>query len=404
MRKITKQNKNNLFFTVFLLSVGTFYPFVHNYVIFGGWKTLFAFLFLSLWAVFIQIFNIKLKLPSRNFNLMVLIQLIYFIAYSLYWQSSDIYSVIFYLILSWIFLTFIISTFTIEDFFKYFIRFNIVSGIFCLIGTILFSLGYLYLVGVHSYQGNFSIYNFGWFFLKRSTEFEHQLRPAGYYDEPGSFAFVTMFLLLINRKYFKNIKWEYALMFLPMLTTSMAHIFTVLIFIALFYVNKKNFKYAIMGLGILISIVFVITSDILPEESTRYIRQRTVERVTGFLAGERDASRQGGIELGPQIFSKYSWGRSKELVMKEYPDFVNETIWGPLIYYGVIFFPIYMLPFIYIFVKSLVQRDFFDILCIVLISVNLLQRPYYMYPLWIVLIYYLFFYERDSQNKIISIS
>src|SRR5690606_32885731 len=256
------------------------------------------------------------------------------------WQSVDIYSVVFYLVLSWLFLVLVLSTFTVDQFFTCFIKFNILSGIFCLVGTVLFTFGYLPLLGVFDYQGEFKIYNFGWFFIKRSTEFVHQLRPAGYYDEPGSYAYVAMFLLLINRKYFQNLRWEYALIFLPVLTTSLAHIFTIILFFFLFYINKKNIKYAIGAVAMVAGFVFLLTSNILPEEDTRYFRYRTIDRFMGFTEGEEDASRQGGLELGPEIFEKYPFGRPKELVLLEYPDFVNETFWGPVIYYGILFLPV----------------------------------------------------------------
>lgn len=393
--RLTRRS-STIFFIIFLLSVGTFYPFVHNYVFFGNFKTVGSLFFLAIWIALIPGYNIRVVLPHRNFNLIVLVQLIYFICYSVYWQSSDIYTTVYYLVLSWLFLVLVLSTFTVEQFFSNFIKFNIVSGVFCLVGTILFAFGYLKVLGVFDYQGDFKIYNLGWFFMKRSNEFAHQLRPAGYYDEPGSFAYVAMFLILINRKYFRNMRWEYALIFLPMLTTSMAHIFSVILFFCLFYVNRKNIKYAIGALLIISGAVFMLTSGILSEENTRYFKQRTIDRVIGFIEGEEDASRQGGLELGPEIFEKYPFGRPKELVLSEFPGFVSETLWGPIIYYGILFFPLYILPFIYVFFKSFGKNDVFILASLVLVAANLLQRPYYMYPLWLILIYYLFFYEKKE--------
>ncbi|EPR70477.1 hypothetical protein ADICYQ_1014 [Cyclobacterium qasimii M12-11B] len=143
-----------------------------------------------------------------------------------------------------------------------------------------------------------------------------------------------------------------------------------------------------------LSLVFVLSN--IENDSVRYFKQRTVDRLDGFIKGEEDKSRQGGLELGPEIFEKHMFGYSKENVKNDYPAFVSETFWGPLIYYGVFGIWIYFLPILYAFYILLRKKDYTGLLGLLLMCFNFLQRPYYIYPLYIVLIYFLFFVKSDD--------
>lgn len=384
--------RTKLMFIFFLLGMGAFYPFVHNYIFFGNLKTLASFFFLLLWAVIVFFTKKKFKFPLPVFNRIIFIQSIFLFLSFVFLESS--FLTLFYLILSWLTLFLIINSFSVYEFLKTFIKLNVLSAIFCLVGLILIPFGFIKIFGVYDYQDIFKIYNFGLFFVKLSSELTG-IRPAGYYDEPGSFSFVVMFLLLINKKYFNNRKWESALLFLPLVTTSLAHLFTIVIYFFLFYANSKNLNKLFIFLSLIFGIYLVVMSGVLGKENTAFFRRKSVERIENLINGE-DASRQGGLELGPKIFNKYPWGRSAEKVLKEYPDFVTETIWGPLIYYGIIGIPFYFLPFFYILRKAIITKNRIMFFSLLLVLVNLLQRPYYMYPLFMVLIYFLFFFEKKQ--------
>jgi len=110
------------------------------------------------------------------------------------------------------------------------------------------------------YQSDKIIYNYVFFFIKRSDLTYLNIRPSGYYDEPGSFAYVVMLLLLLNRKFFKNIKWEYALLVLPLVTTSLAHIVTATLFLIIYYTNIKSIRYIIIIISISAVLLFAFNS------------------------------------------------------------------------------------------------------------------------------------------------
>jgi hypothetical protein len=280
----------------------------------------------------------------------------------------------------------------VKYFLKNIIIINIISAVFCVVGTITFTYGLSSIYGIYEYQEDYQIFNFGWFFVKSSNQFLNEIRPAGYYDEPGSFAYVVMFLLLINRKYFKNMTWEYLLLFLPLVTTSLAHLITIIFFVCIYYLNPKNILKLSLFLFFFACTSYLIFSGAFGEEKSSFFKKKLVYRIENVIEGE-DKSRQGGFELGPNIFSEHHWGYSSKKVKKEYPDFVNETIWGPLIYFGILGFPFFLLPFIYIMIKSIKNQDKTTLLMLSLVLINLIQRPSYIYPLFVVLLYFLFFHK-----------
>lgn len=346
--------------------------------------------------------NKRIILPVGVFNRIVFIQIIFLFFAGIIYDSEFIYIQMLNLGLSWVFLWVLLNTISIRFFIKNFIRANLLSSILIFIGTIVFVTGKLSIVNEFKYQ-NTTIINFGFFFVKKAAEIENQFRPAGYYDEAGSFAFVVMFLLLLNRKYFQNLKWEYTLLFLPLFTTSMAHIFTIFVFGLLFYLNKKNILKNLLTIGILAAIVIIFANN-FSSDNTENLKQKTIERFSDFISGGEDAGRQGGLDLGSKIFNKNLFGISKEEVSRDYPLFVHETYWGPLIYFGILGIGFYVLPFLYIGFNAIKNKDKNTVFMLLLVFINLLQRPYYLSPLFIILIYSLFFHKNmpthNSRKKL----
>jgi len=396
-KSINKNRKvqNWIFFIFSLISIGSFYPFVHNYIFFGDYKVLASLSLMAVWFFWIILTNKRLTFPNPAFSKIIFIQILFLFFAAFLLDSVSNYMTLFYLLLSWISLFLILNSFNVLFFLKNFIRLNILMGFLSILGVVLFAIGNLKLLGTYQYQGDSQIYNYGLLFIKRTSEISHELRPAGYYDEPGSFAFVVMFLLLLNRKYFHNMKWEYLLIFLPLVTTSLAHIVTIIVFAFIFYFNKKQIKNIFFSLIVIFSLSFLVVS-FSNIKSIDYFKTRTLGRIENIIEGGDDASRQGGLDLGPKIFAENPWGNSREEIAKNYPGFVHETFWGPLIYYGIFGVAFYFLPFIYFGIRSLWNKNTMGILFLFVVCLNLLQRPSYMYPLFIILIYFLFFKSEKS--------
>lgn len=390
--------RNLLIFIIILLSFGAFYPFVHNYVLFGRLKTIVSILALTVWTLLA--FSKKngiIKLPHKSFNIIVFILFTYILIWGSILSSPSILKQSIDIFLGWYFVFLMINTIGLKYFINAFTKINIVSLILGLIGLLLFFKGVLSLYSVHEYQYNKYIYNFLFFFVKRTEVIDSYLRIGCYYDEPGSLAYVVMFLLLINRKYFLNIKREYSLLILPLISTSLAHIITASIFILFFNVNLKLTK-QILQLTLLLFIVLIVFNYVQSTEFGYFFKSRTTGRIERLMSGERDKGREGGLELGPEIFKKHYLGISPESISTKYPGFVSDTFWGPLLNYGVFGIFIFYLPFIYLFVKAIRNREKLNLLALFIVMINLLQRPIYTFPLYILLIYILFFCD----NKIIK--
>ncbi len=390
---------NILFLILALLTLGTFYPFVYNYVLFGNYKSVISLFALLVWILALLIYREgKLTLPNKSFNYIISIQIIFLFVWSVFLSSISIRMQIIQLILGWIVTFLFINSFQSKYILKTFIKLNITSLILCIIGLFLVINQ---VIGLHStvkYQGDFQIYNYIFFFIKRTEETSLNLRVAGYYDEPGSFAYIVMFLLLLNRKYFMNKTYEYALLFLPIVTTSLAHIVTALVYLTLFYFKEKVLRNIIFACVSLL-LIFLLLNNIKETAYGTYFWERTLGRIESIYNGDDDRSRSGGLELGPQIFFSNPLGTAPEVVEKKYPAFVTETFWSPLIFYGILGFPIYYLLILYPWMKQFERFSKQEVFILIIVSLNLLQRPSYLYPIYIVLLYYLFYNRIECQEK-----
>lgn len=386
---------NIIYYVLFLLFIGTFYPFVHNYIIFEDKKIHVTVASLVIWSV-IVIYRKKNRfiLPSRSFNIILVIQGTYFFIWSIILSSQSIANYGVRLVIGWYILVLILNSFNNDLFIKTFIKINIASLILSIIGLFIVLSGLSGVISVHSYHGNTEIYNYIFFFVKRPELSDFNIRVAGYYDEPGSLAFIVVFLLLINKKYYKNMKWEYSLLLLPLITTSLAHIFTVVLFLSTYYINKENIR----KLFYLLSILLLVISSIIRIEDNEYLdyfKYRTIDRIANFSGLESDKGRGDGFELGPELFKKYPLGISPEKIRKLYPTYVHEVVWSPVLYFGITGYLIYIMLFMYIFIKSIKNKDRTTFIALVILSANMIQRPNYIYPIYIVLLYFLFF---DKKN------
>jgi hypothetical protein len=381
---------------ILFIGLGIFYPFVHS-IIFIPSALLKPLVFCSFLLLVIYIITVKRKieLPDKQFSLIIFIQMIYFALYSFFFNSQIVAFYIFYAFGSWMVLLIIINTVGTDYFMSFFIRFNIIADFLLVAGLILVGLNIIGVYSVIEYSGK-NLNNYLFFFMKQAEGIDDYsvIRAAGYYDEPGSLAYITMFLLLINHKYYKNKFTEKILLIFPILTTSLAHIVTAIAYCLLFKVSiKKAHK-----IVILITMGIIIFNAALKIETNNTVINTflatTVHRIDNIFQGGEDASRKGGYSLGPQIFKKYQLGVSPETIENEYPLFVDETFWFPILAFGVIGVFIYFLPITYVTLKPLFykhSKDTNEIKYIFLLLLNFGQRPHYIFPIYIFLIYILFF-------------
>ena len=399
--KINKFSYKLFIFIVIFLLLGTFYPFVHNYILFQEYKTVVSIIALFLLIISLIISGNKLKINLKKpIVVIITIQLIYFGIYFLIFDSFSYINYIINFTLS-IFVLIVISTFNIHHYFvNKFIKINVLSLYTMLLGLILF-FNNNKVLSVVKYQAESVIYNFGFFFMKRKDDNILNIRPAGHYDEPGSLAFVILLLLLINHKYLKNNFVKYSLLILPLLTLSLAHFITVYLFFILFEKKKK----IILSISTFIVLSLILLSQYSGNNfQTNYIKSKTIGRASAVFSGKTDASR-GDFFDGYEILKKNYLGISKRKLFLLYPDYEQNIIWTPLIVNGVFGIFFYYLPFIILFLHLIKTKDFVHIRYLLIISINLLQRPNYIYPIYLILLYYIFIHgPKFKQKKNISYS
>jgi hypothetical protein len=310
------------------------------------------------------------------------------------------------LVLALVFIFVLINTIDGILWIKYFTFFNVIIIVLMITGMILFSFGLMSNYSQFTTGSGTVINNYG-FFLAKDVSWANLgfVRSGGYYDEPGSLAYIVSFLLLLNKKYFNYKFIEVFLLIFPLFSGSLAHIVTCILYLLLFSLKKRNLGNFIVTIFLLMCCVLILNLYKDKNDNLNMFYKQTIERVENIIStGEDNGSRDGGYSLGPEIFNRYNTGISPGDVKNKYPDFVHETFWGPILYYGIFGYPFYIMIYVFIFFDRLNRKDTLSIKFLILIIANLLQRPYYQYPILMILLYLLFFYDKnillDSNRKL----
>jgi len=367
---------------------------VHGYVFYNDIKAIISLGALSLWIALTHLIktNITKKVPNKSFSMICFFQAILFLLLAIAQSSETFLYHTIYIGVAWLVIYLIINSIRIEYFVPFFIKANILSLLITLIGVILVVLKVSSVISIVPYQNGQNIFNYGFFFIKRVDENIMNLRPGGYYDEPGSLAYIVMFLLLINKKYYKNRRWENLLLFMPLIALSLAHIITCFLFISVFNINRKNIKYLLIAIALFGIATYQLQIYKGSDQYINYIKAQSLDRFTGFIVNQEDVGRGAGYAEGPHIFSKHPFGLRPELLEQKYPKYVPATFWTPLIQLGILGIWIYLLPFVYfLLVKVIRDRSYINFGILLIIAANMAQRPQYIYPLYYILIYILFF-------------
>jgi hypothetical protein len=395
-------NKNIIVFFISMMCLGAAYPFLINRFFFGEYSAIVTLSFCGLWLLYcILTKNIsEWKKIDKAFLNMTILHIIFLFVWGIVMEDEYYWGVMYSLITSLILIFLLINTIGCAQWTRFFTLFNIVMVILMVVGLTLFMTGYLPLISQFQLGNGQPVYNYGLFFTKPSWDVDNvgYTRTGGYYDEPGSLSYIVIFLLLLNQKYFKNKYWEYILLILPLFSASLAHIINCLIYMICFYFSPKLMKYFFVSCLTLIILINIVETYKKDYPFLQAFYDRTYGRVENIIStGEDNGSRDGGIEWGPKIFERYQFGVTLAKVRKDYPDFVHETFWGPILYYGIFGYFFYILPFGYILIRCLNTRDVWTFKFLILVLINLLQRPYYQYPLLMILMYILFF-----DNKVLK--
>ena len=109
------------------------------------------------------------------------------------------------------------------------------------------------------------------------------VRVAGFFDEPGAFAFWGMVALLYNKLFINNKKIETILIIGLVSTLSMAFIIQISLYLLLFYRRKMS---NLLMYGISFIIILQIVASVSPELNDALFGRFQVDAETGRLSGD----------------------------------------------------------------------------------------------------------------------
>lgn len=206
-------------------------------------------------------------------------------------------------------------------------------------------------------------------------------RVAGFFDEPGAFAFWGFIALLLNKLYFDNKKIEVILIIGLISTLSMAYFIQLPIYLFLFY--RKRFGKMILPVILLFLILRGIAS-LSPQFNQAIFGRFQVDKSTGKLEGDNRT------EHGE--FCKAIWVQSPVVgvggnqviaISLQEGQFAGSNPYTFLATDGVVGYVILLLPLFYIFSLGRRKRKYTYVG--ILLALGLLQRPYdptqLLYPL-----------------------
>lgn len=206
-------------------------------------------------------------------------------------------------------------------------------------------------------------------------------RVAGFFDEPGAFAFWGFIALLFNKLYFDNKKVEIILVIGLISTLSMAYFIQLPIYAFLFY--RKRFGKMLLPV-ILFFLILKGVASLSPQFNQAIFGRFQVDKSTGKLVGDNRT------EHGD--FCKAIWvqspligvGGNKVIAISlQKGEFAGSNPYTFLATDGVVGYVVLLLPLFYMFYLGRKKRKYTYVG--ILLALGLLQRPYdptqLLYPL-----------------------
>ena len=358
---------------------------------------------------FVTLLIVKRRINFGDRNILVIISLqIFFFGIAAIYHSDIAYvNLIFQNLAVLITYIFISSFVNIRQLVHSFILFCVIM---CIMGVLAFLGGVLGIIKPFSiyprHDGTF-MHNFILTFSNSVFYVNDKLviRVAGFFDEPGTFAYFLTFALGFNKLMFNNKKYEKIIIFLGLFTFSLVFYITVVLYLFLFYVNYKNLTrfltyIFVFFMTIYFVIIFQNKNDAINRIYTLTVSRLKLENANSnkTFAGDnrivlfrkammayKDAPLMGqGISYQEDSGNKF------------YKQHLGSNIMYPFAVYGLIGTIILFLHLIYLiyfaFIKSLIQLklDKLVVYIIFLIFLNFIQRPYFLglftYMMFILLI------------------
>jgi hypothetical protein len=214
------------------------------------------------------------------------------------------------------------------------------------------------------------------------------VRVAGFFDEPGTFAYYITFALILNKTYGFGRKLEILLFLAGFPTLSLAYFISTLLYLILFYLNLKNIRY----FAILTLTLILLTNYIHANRDASDVNAQIYDKTLGrFSLTQSDGkiiegdNRSQLFNNGFEAFQDapiigHGVHYQKNPKSKYRNIYFGANLMAPFATYGIVgvaflwlhfYFWSYLI-FIY-FPKSKVKKIF--IFSWLIVAINLLQRP-----------------------------
>jgi hypothetical protein len=379
------QDRNNIFFKnlTWLAIVGVLstFPYIIWYL-FGKYYILFSTLISVL--LFISVFYVyrKEKLPIDNWLIILIFFWVSIFVYSFFntIQNADFYGIRRFLGVSFkiLMIISIVLLFKIKGVYNYclniFFKLNILILLLSLILFFLLFSG-IEIEPIRFIKIDNRMHNFYWIGATNAVfNFNTTIiRIAGFADEPGAFAMILTYLLIINEFTYKNNFYRIILSIGGIFTFSVAFVITFFPILLYWLIKPIITMKHIAFVALVVGIAVVIVSNKFPDISDA-VEKLTINRLErtddGSIKGD---NRSWAIPLQLEAFEKYplfGTGINPELVQKyelSQPSFFSFLgTWG---IYGYLFFYI---PYLFLLFQWIHKKE---VLLFLAIGLIFFQRP-----------------------------
>lgn len=227
------------------------------------------------------------------------------------------------------------------------------------------------------------------------------IRPAGFFDEPGSLAFWGIYSLVLNKLYVKNKVVEFLLIVSLFFTLSVAYYIQVALYLFFFYVigskTKRNWG-MIVSLSIVIAI-FVVYVRLNPDSAIYEMTFGRFEITNGNL--KIDSKRDMLAQLAREQFLKSPiFGVGQTSIRSG--EYMGDNPYELLASDGIVGMLVVYTPLIFVMRRFRYNRDY--LWAGIILFAGYLQRPFHCNILHFVMLYALFImaYRDCGINNLIA--
>lgn len=358
----------------------------------------------------------RINFGDRNILVIILLQ-IFFLGIAAIYHSDLTYIKLIFQSLSVIITYIFISNFiNLRQLVHSFILFCVIM---CIMGALVFLGGIIGIIkpfSVYPRLDGSIMYNFILTFTNSVFYVNDKLviRVAGFFDEPGTFAYFLTFALGFNKLMFDNKKYEKIILFLGLFTFSLVFYITLVLYLFLFYVNYKKIVRVITYFMIISIAIYAIIKFQNKNDAINRIYTLTVSRLK---LENADSNKTFAGDNRTVLFRKAMIAYKDAPLMgqgisyqedpgnKFYKQHLGSNIMYPFAVFGLIGTIILFLHLIYLlffaFIKSLIQLklDKPVVIVVFLIFLNFIQRPFFLNFFTYILIILLIETIKDRTEK-----